>query len=109
MTDIKSINNLIPNYEILIIDEAHNLEDVASQHLGWKIDEREIRDLIRLDIGKINILDTIEKILRKEFKGPNNTEYEQKVNLYANKLKTFSEESELKLKDFINSKNNTGK
>jgi ATP-dependent DNA helicase DinG len=105
MTDLKSINNLIPNYEILIIDEAHNLEDVASQHLGWKIDEREIRDLTRLDIGKINILDTIEKVLRKEFKGSNNTEYEQKVNLYVNKLKTFSEESELKLKDFINSIN----
>ncbi|MFC5531790.1 ATP-dependent DNA helicase DinG [Cohnella yongneupensis] len=35
-TDLRAEHRLLPAYERLIVDEAHHLEDVASQHLGQK-------------------------------------------------------------------------
>ena len=103
MSDLKSANNLIPKHEILMIDEAHNLEDVASNHLGWKVDEREIRDLSRLDLGKMNIIDIVEKIISKEFSSKEERiEFESDYELHKNRLRSLSKESELKLKDFLN-------
>lgn len=34
MSDIKTGGNLLPEYRYLVIDEAHRLEEVASEHLG---------------------------------------------------------------------------
>ncbi|MDB4867008.1 MAG: dinG [Cohnella sp.] len=35
-TDMRAEHRLLPAYEKLIVDEAHHLEEVASQHLGQK-------------------------------------------------------------------------
>lgn len=35
--DIKAENKVLPNYDLLIIDEAHNLEDAAALNLGVRI------------------------------------------------------------------------
>ncbi len=35
-TDMRAEHRLLPSYDKLIVDEAHHLEDVASQHLGQK-------------------------------------------------------------------------
>ncbi|TJY44312.1 ATP-dependent DNA helicase DinG [Cohnella pontilimi] len=35
-TDLRAEHRLLPSYDKLIVDEAHHLEDVASQHLGQK-------------------------------------------------------------------------
>jgi ATP-dependent DNA helicase DinG len=36
-SDLKTQNQVLPEYERLIIDEAHHLEDVATEHLGVQI------------------------------------------------------------------------
>ena len=33
---------MLPDYDVLIVDEAHHLEDEATQQLGWRIGEREL-------------------------------------------------------------------
>ena len=37
LADIKIQNKLLPAYEYLIIDEAHHLENTATEQLGWTI------------------------------------------------------------------------
>ncbi|MHB8172251.1 MAG: helicase C-terminal domain-containing protein [Thermincolia bacterium] len=37
LSDIKTENKVLPPYQHLIIDEAHHLEDEATQHLGYSI------------------------------------------------------------------------
>jgi len=37
LTDIKTDNKVLPPYRYLIIDEAHHLEDEATQHLGTSL------------------------------------------------------------------------
>ncbi|MDA8235838.1 MAG: exonuclease domain-containing protein [Clostridia bacterium] len=37
LSDIKTENKVLPPYRYLIIDEAHHLEDEATQHLGYSI------------------------------------------------------------------------
>ena len=37
MIDVRSDNNVLPAYGPLIIDEAHHLEDVATNHLGCQV------------------------------------------------------------------------
>jgi len=68
MTDLKSVNSVIPDYDVLIIDEAHNLEDVASQHLGWKVDERDLKDIFRINYGKYDLIEMIANLINREFK-----------------------------------------
>ncbi len=40
--DIKMGRTILPRYDELVIDEAHNLEDVATENLGLMVDEGEI-------------------------------------------------------------------
>ena len=37
LADIKIQNKLLPPYDYLVIDEAHHLEDSATQQLGWTV------------------------------------------------------------------------
>ena len=38
--------SLLPELDILVIDEAHGLEDVAAQHFGLSVSDRRLRQLI---------------------------------------------------------------
>ncbi len=38
LSDIRAENGVLPRYDHLIIDEAHHLEDVATDQLGWSLD-----------------------------------------------------------------------
>ncbi|MHB9058493.1 MAG: helicase C-terminal domain-containing protein [Bacillota bacterium] len=42
LADVKLGRTILPRYDELIIDEAHNLEDVATENLGLAVDEGEI-------------------------------------------------------------------
>ncbi len=44
LADLATDNALLPEYDHLIIDEAHHLEDVATEQLGYKVSERMICD-----------------------------------------------------------------
>ncbi|NJK80479.1 MAG: DEAD/DEAH box helicase family protein [Chloroflexaceae bacterium] len=39
LADLAAQANIIPQYDHLIVDEAHNLEDVATDQLGFRIDQ----------------------------------------------------------------------
>ncbi len=39
LSDIKADGKVLPPYDHVIIDEAHHLEDVATDQLGWRIDQ----------------------------------------------------------------------
>src|SRR5207248_2734964 len=47
LSDLVSRSRILPECDMLIIDEAHHLEDEATHQLGWRLGEREL--LSRLD------------------------------------------------------------
>jgi Rad3-related DNA helicase len=42
LSDLVSRSRVLPDYDMLVIDEAHHLEDEATQQLGWRLGEREL-------------------------------------------------------------------
>src|SRR5205085_10567408 len=42
LSDLVSRSKVLPDYDTLIVDEAHHLEDEATQQLGWRLGEREL-------------------------------------------------------------------
>ena len=42
LSDLVSRSRVLPDYDVLIVDEAHHLEDEATQQLGWRLGEREL-------------------------------------------------------------------
>lgn len=42
LSDLASRSRVLPDYDALVIDEAHHLEDEATQQLGWRLGEREL-------------------------------------------------------------------
>lgn len=57
--------SVLPRYQRLILDEAHNIEDVATRHLGATLTRRGYyRALRRLENRGKGLLPTLEKALR---------------------------------------------
>ena len=46
LSDTSSGSHVLPPYEHLIIDEAHHLEDQATTHFGFTVDERMVHDVL---------------------------------------------------------------
>jgi Rad3-related DNA helicase len=42
LSDLASRSRVLPDYDVLIVDEAHHLEHEATQQLGWRLGEREL-------------------------------------------------------------------
>jgi len=42
LSDLVTRARVLPEYEVLILDEAHHLEDEATAQLGWRVAEREL-------------------------------------------------------------------
>jgi DNA polymerase-3 subunit epsilon/ATP-dependent DNA helicase DinG len=42
LSDLVTRARVLPEYEVLILDEAHHLEDEATAQLGWRVGEREL-------------------------------------------------------------------
>lgn len=45
-SDIRTGRSILPSYDVLVLDEAHDLEDIATQHLGHQISRSTIYDLL---------------------------------------------------------------
>jgi DNA polymerase-3 subunit epsilon/ATP-dependent DNA helicase DinG len=41
LSDLANRSRVLPDYETLVVDEAHHLEEEATQQLGWRLGERE--------------------------------------------------------------------
>lgn len=46
LSEMSAAGSVLPEYKYLIVDEAHNLEDVATDQLGFSIGRREIDDIL---------------------------------------------------------------
>ncbi len=52
LADLKTQNRILPTYDYLVIDEAHHLEESATEQLGWTIGINSLRlSLISLNRG----------------------------------------------------------
>lgn len=49
--------SVLPDYSAVILDEAHLIEDVASEYFGAQVSNYQIDDLLR-DLGRVNFDDT---------------------------------------------------
>ena len=56
MSDLARGGGLIPDYQHLIIDEAHNLEDAATRQLGFKVGPDSLDDALESHSGLITQL-----------------------------------------------------
>jgi ATP-dependent DNA helicase DinG len=61
LSDLKSDFSIIPSYSELVIDEAHHLDDVASDHLGIKLDYASIQLLLN-QIGLSDGTELLHKV-----------------------------------------------
>ncbi|HHY73198.1 MAG TPA: ATP-dependent DNA helicase DinG [Bacillus bacterium] len=61
LLDIKSDFSLLPNYDELIVDEAHHLENVASEHFGITLDYFSIQTRLN-QIGFIDGTDFLNEL-----------------------------------------------
>ena len=61
LSDVKNDYSLIPAYSEVVIDEAHHLEDVASDHFGIKLDYTSIQTLLN-GIGLSNGIELLHKM-----------------------------------------------
>ena len=46
------IGRILPNFSVLILDEAHEIEDIAANHFGRHVSNRQIEDLCR-DLSRL--------------------------------------------------------
>jgi DNA polymerase-3 subunit epsilon/ATP-dependent DNA helicase DinG len=64
ITDITAGKAIIPEHDVLIVDEAQHLEDVATNHLGFQTSYAEISEAINLLDGEHGILNKLTPSLR---------------------------------------------
>ncbi len=53
LSDMTAENSILPPHQVLVIDEAHHLRDVATRHLGFEIRESQFMD----DLGALTRAD----------------------------------------------------
>ena len=56
ISDLVAGGSAIPSYDILIIDEAHQLEDVATKQLGFEVSARDVDELVTELAGERGLL-----------------------------------------------------
>lgn len=61
MSDLNAGGALIPDYDVLIIDEAHHLEQVATQQLGFELSQDNIDSHLQSVVGDSGILAAVAK------------------------------------------------
>ena len=56
MSDLMAGRALIPDYDILIVDEAHHLEEEATRHLGFELAQGRFEDHLQMVGGERGLL-----------------------------------------------------
>lgn len=64
MSDIMAGGTLIPDYDLLIVDEAHHLEDEATKHLGFDVSQAGIDEYMDSLTGERGLLNQIVSSIR---------------------------------------------
>ncbi|MCH8114367.1 MAG: DEAD/DEAH box helicase family protein [Chloroflexi bacterium] len=63
MSDIAMGGGLLPDHDVLIIDEAHHLESAATTHLGFSVNQFQLENDLRQLIGNRGILARLARII----------------------------------------------
>ena len=63
LSDLNMGGGLLPKHDLLVIDEAHHLENTATRHFGFDVSEVQIMDELQRLSGNTGV---IEKILYRQ-------------------------------------------
>jgi len=81
-------SKILPEYSHLIIDEAHHLEEAATEQLGYQIGQPDILDYLNRISGRGGVLFQLENSLRRISIAPlRRKEIEQKVESLEERVK----------------------
>ncbi len=64
MSDLVAGRTLIPDYDVLIVDEAHHLEEEATRHLGFEASQPGFDDLVASLTGDNGLLNRVSVAFR---------------------------------------------
>ena len=56
LTDLVAGGTVIPDYDVLIIDEAHHLEEVATKHLGFEVSRTVLGEHLQELLGERGVI-----------------------------------------------------
>ncbi len=65
MSDIAMGGGLLPDHDVLVIDEAHHLESAATNHLGFSVNQFLLENELRRLTGSRGILTRIAAVIAK--------------------------------------------
>ncbi len=65
MSDIAMGGGLLPDHDVLIIDEAHHLESAATTHLGFSVNQFQLENELRRLTGARGILARLATVISK--------------------------------------------
>ncbi|MBN4059290.1 DEAD/DEAH box helicase [Dehalococcoides mccartyi] len=63
MSDIAMGGGLLPDHDVLIIDEAHHLESAATTHLGFSVNQFQLENDLKQLIGNRGILARLARVI----------------------------------------------
>ena len=70
MSDIAMGGGLLPEHDVLIIDEAHNLESAATNHLGFSVNQFQLENELRRLIGSSGVCRRLASVISKTDNNP---------------------------------------
>ena len=101
-TDNWSGAAVLPPFRHLVIDEAHNVEDAATLHLGAEVTRRGLfRTLNRLDRNRKGVLRAVEEVLERSLGGGKGGEAKALLERMADRLRPSLDESRDVLGQFL--------
>ncbi len=65
LTDLIMGGTLIPEYDVLIIDEAHHLESEATKHLGFEVSQGGIAEHLQMLTGDRGLVNRAKTVLQR--------------------------------------------
>ena len=65
MSDIAMGGGLLPDHDVLVIDEAHHLESAATNHLGFSVNQFQLENELRQLTGNRGILGRLAAVISK--------------------------------------------
>ena len=91
LADISTGNRVIPEYQYLIVDEAHHLESATTMGLSFRVTEGELRKLLNdLGASKPGILQRVVLYGRNWLTPDHSAELERAVNATVDDIKQCS-------------------
>tara|TARA_Y100000817_G_scaffold69643_1_gene53034 strand:- start:3513 stop:6257 length:2745 start_codon:yes stop_codon:yes gene_type:complete len=68
-SDLATDNSIIPKHDVLILDESHHIDDIATKNLSFDFSRYSLDFTLRRFLGKLGILKKMESINNNEIIG----------------------------------------